>query len=84
MTPWDGIPFAKFGGRKMVVAIWLSSLATGLAAFGKFTDQLGLLFSVIYAGFSYADTKNTVKALEMGVNKDYGQTPPASESEGVP
>lgn len=68
-----GIPFAKLGGRKFVVAMWISSLATGLAAFGKFTDAMGLLFGVIYGGFSYADAKINIAAIDKGVSKAYGQ-----------
>lgn len=67
------MPFAKLGGRKFVVAIWLSSLATLLALLEKFTPEMATLFSVIYAGFSYADSKISTKAVEMGVHKDYGK-----------
>lgn len=71
-----GIPFAKLGGRKFVVAVWLSSLATALAFGGKFTDAMGLLFGIIYGGFAYADTKINTAAIAKGVNKDYGQVAP--------
>jgi len=68
-----GIRFSAWGGRKFVVAIWLSSLATILAFLQRFTPEMATLFSVIYAGFSYADAHISGKAVDAGVHKDYGK-----------
>jgi len=57
------IDYNKLGGRKMVLAIWLSTWGGLLAAFSKFTQEVGILFAVIYAGFSYANQKITTASL---------------------
>jgi len=67
-----GIRFSAWGGRKFVMGWYLATWAGILAVFGKFTAEVAGVFGVIYAGFSYADAHLSGKAIDKGVNKEYG------------
>lgn len=75
MSRWRGIPFAKFGGRKMVMAGTGMTMAFILALVGKLTGEFTTIASICVGAFAIGDTVVTHKAIAEGVSKDYGQVP---------
>lgn len=73
---FPGIPFAKLGGRKFVMAFWGMNVCFAAEMTGHLTENLVKVVVVCVGAFAAGDTFITRKALDEGVAKGYGKVEP--------